>query len=93
MVLSAIAWDDDSADHIARHGVTPEEVEEVCFSRPFIVRGRGRRKLQIYYALGQTAHGRYLLVVFRALGGGRARIVTAREMSPAERRRYQGSRP
>lgn len=89
MTIEEIAWDDEQIDHIERHGVTSEEVEEVCFSRPLIVRGRGRRKRRSYWALGQTGEGRHLLVVFRYLSRGKARVITARDMSPAERRRYR----
>ena len=30
--ISSIKWTEDSIDHIANHGVTPKEVEEVCFN-------------------------------------------------------------
>lgn len=38
-------WDDKNVEHIARHGVEPEEVEEIIYEdcyRSLIVRGRRR---------------------------------------------------
>ena len=38
-------WDDDNIEHIARHGVEPEEVEEIVYEDCFpswIVRARRR---------------------------------------------------
>ncbi|MCE5237673.1 hypothetical protein LLH23_04190 [bacterium] len=61
------------------------EVDEVLGNRPYVRRGRDA----LYYVLGQTEAGRYLLIVLRDLGAGRARVVTAREMTPPERRAYQ----
>jgi hypothetical protein len=29
VVISGFEWDDGNVDHIERHGLTPEEVEEV----------------------------------------------------------------
>jgi uncharacterized protein len=36
-----IRWTEESEDHIARHGVTPVEVEQVLYSRPRLV-AKGR---------------------------------------------------
>jgi len=77
-------WDEANEGHIGRHGVSPSEVEEVFSGRIRIRRSRFGR----YLVLGRTAQGRYLVVVIEKLGGGWARAVTARDMSPAERRLY-----
>ena len=90
--ISWVLWDERSVDHIERHGVTPFEAEEVCFSRQLIFRSRGRKKRRSYRALGQTADGRHLVVVFRYLGRRRARVITARDMNRAERTKYRGAR-
>ena len=34
IVINALIWDEWNKEHIARHGVTPEEVEEVCHRNP-----------------------------------------------------------
>ena len=56
----------DREDHIARHGVTVEEVEEVVFGRPLIQRSRQQR----FRLMGQTDAGRYLTVFLGCRGGG-----------------------
>ena len=77
-------WDDANEEHLARHGVTPEEVEEIFAGRISVRRSRQGR----YLVLGRSGTGRYLAGVIEKLGAGRVRVVTARDMSPAERRRY-----
>lgn len=78
-------WDDDNIDHIADHGVEPYEAEEVIVNRPWLKR-RGDGK---YLAYGQTDGGRYPVVVFAPKERGRLRVVTARDMTPTEKRRYR----
>lgn len=86
MRISHIGWDEDTILHIAKHGVEPKEVEEVCFEgNPTVLKSRYGR----YYALGQTNAGRYLTIVFEYLGQNKAKIITARAMSEAERRLYR----
>ena len=86
MKIGEIVWDADTVGHIARHGVSPEEVEEACFDgKPHIFRTRLGR----YIALGQTGAGRYLTIVFEYPGHTRAKVVTARAMSEAERRLFK----
>ena len=65
-----IVWTEADIEHIARHGVTPEEVEEAVAGAP---------RLSMY-ALGQSEAGRYLFVVLSPLGRRQARCVTARDM-------------
>lgn len=83
MEISDFDWDEGNVDHIARHGVGPDEVEEVFDESPRIFRGRGGR----YVALGRSSVGRYLFVVFEYWGRGEARVVTARPMTQKEKRR------
>jgi uncharacterized DUF497 family protein len=78
-------WDDDNLDHIAEHELTPDEVESCARGLPKIRRSRDGR----YVALGHTAEGRYLLVVFVYQGGGRVRVITTRDMKLSERRLYR----
>ena len=62
--ISSIKWTDESIEHIARHAVRPEEVEEVCFNEeeiPFIRSGREN----LHYVFGKTYSGRFLFVVVR----------------------------
>ena len=86
--IRRLIFDEQNEEHIARHGVTPEEVREVCESQPLVRRGRTNR-LTVY---GRTSSGQYLLVVLEPPAGGAFYVVTAREMSRSERRRYTGAR-
>ena len=73
-------------EHIwSRPRVTPEEVEEVCYSEPWVLRGRD----DSYAVYGQTDAGRYLVVFLYPRGRGVFGLATAREMTRAERQRYQ----
>jgi hypothetical protein len=63
MKIHAFIWPDDRIDHIAHHGVTPEEVEEVCFGPAFVQRAKSEGENPAYYVLGQTAAGRYIFCV------------------------------
>ena len=86
MRIQEITWDESTISHIARHGVEPQEVEEACFeSSPYILKGKYNR----YLALGQTQSGRYLTIVFIYLGQNKAKIITARAMSEAEKNLYK----
>ena len=84
MHLTELEWDDENEGHLARHGVTPEEVEEVLFFNPVVRRTRQGR----YLAFNQTLAGRHLLVVFAYLRDQLARPITARDMDQKERRTY-----
>ena len=87
-------WDDDDIEHIAHHGVEPEEVEEIVYEDchpSWVVRGgrRGVRELR-RILFGQTCAGRYLVAVIAPYAQrGVWRAVTARDMERQSRRRYQ----
>lgn len=87
MKIEKITWDDDTADHITRHAVSPEEVEEVLFNdsdSPRIMRGKENR----YLAYGKTNAGRFLLVVL-IIANRKTRIITARDMTDREKKFYR----
>jgi len=84
--IESLEIDDHILDKIeSKHGVTFEEVEETCLSEGRHVR---RSREGLYKLFGQTANGRYILVVLVNLGRGAWRVVTAREMTESERRLY-----
>ena len=94
MRIREIVWSESDVAHIARHGVTPEEVEEALSANPVWRRGRthpatGRESL---IALGQTEAGRYPFIVLSPRELGRARCVTAMEMDEKARRFYERHR-
>lgn len=76
-----VEWDEESIDHIWRHHVEPEEVEETLEGRYIFRRGRDGT----YYVLGRTLSGRYVFTVLGRKQSGNYRVVTARDMSLAER--------
>ena len=79
---------EDRIEHIARHGVDPEEVEEVCFGRAWVRRTKSEGTNPVYYVLGQTAAGRYLFCVVIQFPDGKGFPVTARPMTAREQRRF-----
>lgn len=74
-----------------RHGVEQREVTEVFGDSPlFRLVERGHRAGEdVYAALGQTDDGRCLIVFFIHERDGHALIVSARDMTDAERSRYE----
>lgn len=76
------AWTEASEAHIARHAVTPGEVEDTINSRP-VLTCRGREDTTEIY--GTTAAGRMLVVIVAPALDGRWYVVTAREMTGNER--------
>lgn len=96
--VRVLRWRDDRVDHIGRHGISWEEVEEAVFGDQdgLLLRGGAARRdpaEALYRYLGRTEAGRHLLVVLLYLGEGMALPVTARDMSAAERRRFNDRRP
>ena len=90
MQITELEWHEDLIFHVARHRVIPEEVEQVVFSSSSRVeKGRGEH---VYYLTGQTEGGRYLMIVLRYLGHGKARVITARDADGREKKRYQERR-
>jgi uncharacterized protein len=75
-----------SADHIARHGVTLDEVRQAILEHPYWV-VPGRDETAVIY--GETYAGRCLLVVAIPEKGGEAFIVTARDMTYAEKKTFR----
>lgn len=88
MRIHELLWSEDRIEHIDRHNITPEEVEEVCFSRSLILRAKSRGENPIYYVLGQTHSGRYLFCVVIQFPDYKGYPVTARFMTAKEKRRF-----
>ena len=79
-------WDEANEEHILRHDVYPEEVEEVFAGNPYIRRNRDR-----YLVYGRDDSGPYLTVVCTGRGA-RIRVITARDMNRSERSLYDRHR-
>ena len=88
MPISEVLSPEDRVDHIARHGIRPEEFEEVCFGAPLVLRAKATGQNPVYYLLGETEAGRLLFCVAIEFPDGKAYPVTARNMTTEEKRRY-----
>ena len=80
-----LRWDAWNVDHIARHDVTPEEVEEVCHGQP-MTSETYKERLRL---IGPTSAGRMLTVILAPELQGAYYPITARPASRNERRRYE----
>ena len=86
MVFGEIRWTEDSEAPIARHNINPYEVEQALYTRPRLaVPGRE----DTTEVLGITITGRHLLIVTTEAADGRDFIITARDMSPTEKRTFR----
>ncbi|MBI4460534.1 MAG: BrnT family toxin [Acidobacteria bacterium] len=88
MRIREFIWSPDRIAHVARHGVEPDEVEEVCFGQALVQRARSYGRNPVYYVLGQTSSGRHLFCVVIQFPRGRGLPVTARPMTRKEKERY-----
>lgn len=91
MKINGMIWFEDVVDKLRRkHDVEPGEVEEVLAGRPRFRRieaGHVRGE-DLYAALGRTEAGRLLTVYFVHKLTHQALIVSARTMTPKEKRLY-----
>lgn len=92
MNISGFIWLEDIIDKLrSKHGVEQDEVEELFNNLPhfrFVENGHRPRE-NVYAALGQTGGGRYLIVFFVHKQNRQALVVSARDMTVAERRQYE----
>lgn len=92
MRIEALIWFDDIIEKLnTKHKVSQQEVREVLTNSPhfrFIEKGH-RSGENVYTAMGQTSSGRYLIVFFVYKTDKHALILSARDMSKAERRLYE----
>jgi uncharacterized protein len=81
-------WDDDDIEHLARHGITRYEAEEVL-DGPQLRRRGGTRAPDRFRVLGRTAAGRYLALVYQLKPRGLIRPFTGWDMDRYERDLYE----
>ena len=72
------------------HDVSEAECEQVFFNRPLVARrDTGHSEMEArFYVLGRTDSGRLLFVAF-TIRHDKVRVISARDMTRAERQRYQ----
>ena len=86
MEIKEFEWNEQNIEHIARHGVSPDEVEDVAFDdAPWIKKGRKGTR----YMLGYTVAGRYLFVVYVLKSKGIAKVTTSMDMDDKTRKLYK----
>lgn len=85
MTFKGFEWDERNIDHILRHNVFPEEVEEVCMNKPYVRKTRDER----YIVYGISDNGRYVFVVGVSKGKGLFRTITARDLTEKEKSLYK----
>jgi uncharacterized DUF497 family protein len=86
MRITQLDWDNYRYEHVAQHGVEPEEVWEVCEDSLHLARRQGRNRYRLY---GQTAEGRYLFVVLEHVEGTIFKPITARDMTEGEKQNFR----
>lgn len=79
-----LIWDTVNIDHIAKHDVTSDEVEEVC-QKEYVVRPTYCNRLMI---IGLTIKSRMLAVIIQKKESGAYYVVTARTADKKERLIY-----
>jgi len=85
-----LEWSQKNEEHIARHQVSRQEVEEaVSSSSAYVLRGPGKG---LYVVLGTTDSGRYLKVILRVKATKTAFVITALDMNVADRALYRKKR-
>ena len=91
MKILGFLWLEDIVEKLVqKHGVSQRQVREVFANLPrfrFVERGH-RPGENVYTALGQTDAGRYLAIFFVYRRDKQALILSARNMTRAERRLY-----
>ncbi len=88
LYVRRLTWDPGNVAHIARHNITPDEVEQVCHGEPIIRQSYLGRLLVI----GPNHASRILLVVLDPEGDDAYYVVTARPADRKERRTFQAEK-
>ena len=79
-MVNGLVWDEWNKEHLTKHGITIEEVEEVCHGKHEARKSYRKRILLI----GKTKRGRQLAIVlspedrnFKIYGNGFYYVITA----------------
>lgn len=80
-------WDEANVGHIARHSVTPEEVEQVFANDPMDLAAEAVNGEERYTTVGHTNRLRVLVLAW-TMRGDATRPITAYDASERLARRY-----
>ena len=83
--VEKLLWDTWNVDHIRRHGVTPQQVEEVCHRRHLVRQTHADRLLVI----GTDQDNEMRSIVLSSQGASKYYVVTARPAGRTERAAYR----
>ncbi len=91
MLIKKLIWPEEQIEHIARHGVTPEEVEEVLFNTKgrVALRAASKGSNPVFNVFGQTKAGRFLICMMIQFPDRNGYPITARPMTESEKRNYK----
>jgi uncharacterized DUF497 family protein len=81
-------WDEANVQHLARHGVKPEEAEQVIANNPLEIESNVRKGELRKVCLGRTDAGGPLTVVY-TIRSNRIRVVTAYPVKRKKRKIYE----
>lgn len=84
-------WDDGNrGKNWQSHRVSDAECEEIFFNQPLVAStdSKHSKNEPRYFSLGQTDVGRLLFVAF-TLRNNHIRVISARDMTPSETRKYR----
>jgi hypothetical protein len=90
--IAHIIWLDEIIEKLTRkHHVSQDEVKSVLTtSTHFRFLEKGHRPGEnVYFALGQTDAGRYITVFFVQKKNSQALVISARDMTNVERKKYE----
>lgn len=85
LFIRKLIWDRWNTNHIAKHNITPEEVEGICHNSPLIFQGQQKGRLVL---IGVTEENRMLSVVLEAKRRGKYYPITAYEPDPSDKKLY-----
>lgn len=80
--IQKIIWGKFTAEHIKKHGVTPQQAEKVIYSNAVTLEGHSGKKILV------NKVGERILSVIVKMAGNKLTVVTARDADKTERREY-----
>jgi len=81
--IKGLNWDKRNVFHIARHGITVKDVEDVCSGKHIARKVKDR-----YLIYGETKAGRHIFIVLEKTGDN-FKPITARDVSESEKKIYK----
>ena len=83
MRIKRLKWDKRNILHIAHHGITVKDVEDVCSGKHIARKAKDR-----YLIYGEIEAGRHIFIALEKTGDS-FRPITARDMGESEKRIYK----